>query len=134
MDTIRIRYFSKLGHTKKVAEYLAEELGVEAKGISGEDFDTPCKLLFLGGAPYANIMDKELKQYVEKLSKEDVKTVALFTTSNWSRRTVLSIKKTLTGKGITVLPDHLYVHMLAVDGAREKARKFAKDTVTLLDL
>lgn len=134
MDNIRIRFFSKLGHTKKVAEYLAEELGVETKVISGEDFETPCSLLFLGGAPYANIMDKELKQYVEKLSKEDVKVVALFTTSNWSRRTVLSIRKTLTEKGITVLPDHLYVHMLAVDGAKEKAHKFARDTVTLLDL
>ena len=134
MDNIRVRYFSKLGHTKKVAEYLAEALGVEAKVISSEDFDTPCSLLFLGGAPYANIMDKELKQYVEKLSKKDVKTAALFTTSNWSRRTVLSIRKTLTEKGITVLSDHLYVHMLAVDGAKEKARQFAKDTVTLLDL
>ena len=131
MDKIRIRYFSKLGHTKKVAEYIAEELGIEAQAISDDDFDTPCGLLFLGGAPYANIMDKELKRYVEKLSKENVRTVALFTTSNWSRRTVLSIRKTLSGKGIAVLPEHLYVHMLAVDGAGDKARRFAKDAVTV---
>lgn len=134
MDKIRIRYYSKLGRTKQVAGYLAEELGVEAKVISDEDFESPCELLFLGGAPYVNIMDKALRQYVEKLSKENVKAVALFTTSNWSRRTVLSIRKTLLEKGVTVLPGHLYVHMLAVDGARERSRRFARDTVTLLDL
>ena len=36
-------------------------------------------ILFLGGAPYANTMDPELRSYPEKLSPEMVGKVALFT-------------------------------------------------------
>ena len=52
-------------------------------------------ILFLGGAPYANIMAPELKEYAEKLDSTMVGNVILFTTSNWSRRTVLALKKLL---------------------------------------
>ena len=75
-------------------------------------------VLFLGGAPYANIMASELKNYVEKLDKSKVGKVMLFTTSNWSRRTVLALKKMLREKGIDVCDDHFLCPHAPYQGSR----------------
>ena len=71
-------------------------------------------ILFLGGAPYANIMAPELKEYAEKLDDSKVGYVILFTTSNWSRRTVLALKKLLRAKGVHVSDEYFYAHMLHI--------------------
>lgn len=127
MENIRIRYYSKTGNTKKVAEYIAEGLNLKALEITEEDYDSKCNLLFLGGAPYANIMSDKLRKYALGLKKENVGAVALFTTSNWSKRTVKALKKILTEKDIKVYDNFLYVHMLKVNSAKERSIKFAKD-------
>ena len=84
-----VRYFSKLGNTKKIAEAIAQGAGVKAVSIADDPkLQEYVDILFLGGAPYANIMAPELKEYAESLKAEQVGRVILFTTSNWSRRTV----------------------------------------------
>jgi len=72
----------------------------------------------------ANIMAPELKQYAENLNKDMVQKVVLFTTSNWSRRTVLALRKILQNKGIPVEDDYFYAHMLHIKGRTEAAREF----------
>ncbi|MBO6000610.1 MAG: hypothetical protein J6P81_02365, partial [Spirochaetales bacterium] len=79
-----------------------------------------------GGAPYANIMAPELREYAEKLDAAKVGRVILFTTSNWSRRTVLALKKKLRKKGIAVDDDYFYAHMLHIKGRVEAAQEFGK--------
>ena len=37
MEDIRIRYYSKTGNTKAVANYIAEKLNLEAKEIDDKD-------------------------------------------------------------------------------------------------
>ncbi len=55
--TKAVRYFSKLGNTKTIAEAIAEGAGVEAISITDEpELKTFVDILFLGGAPYANYM------------------------------------------------------------------------------
>ena len=83
-------------------------------------------ILYLGGAPYANIMAPELKAYAEGLEKSMVGRVRLFTTSNWSRRTVLALKKLLRKKGIAVEEDYFYSHMLHIKGRLEAAKDFGR--------
>ena len=91
-----VRYFSKLGNTKTIAEAIAAGAGVQAISIAEEpELTEYTDILYLGGAPYANIMAPELKAYAEKLENSQVGRVRLFTTSNWSRRTVLALKKLL---------------------------------------
>ena len=122
-----VRYFSKLGNTKQIAEAISEGVGVNAVSITEEpDLTEYVDVLFLGGAPYANIMDPHLKEYAEKLSPEKVGKVYLFTTSNWSRRTVLALKKTLKAKGISVADEYFYAHMLNIKGRMPAAKEFAK--------
>lgn len=127
MEDIRIRYYSKTGNTKAVANYIAEKLNLEAKEIDDKDYNLPCGLLFLGGAPYANIMSSKLREYANNLLKENVSAVALFTTSNWSRRTVRALKKILKEKNIKVYDNYLYVHMLKIKSSKDKAYSFTEE-------
>ena len=125
--TKAVRYFSKLGNTKTIAEAIAEGAGVEAISITDEpELKAPVDILYLGGAPYANIMAPELRKYAEGLDKERVGKVILFTTSNWSRRTVLALRKLLKAKGIPVDNDYFYAHMLHIKGRINAAYEFGK--------
>ena len=120
-----VRYFSKLGNTKKIAEAIAEGAGVKAVSIADDlKLQEYIDILFLGGAPYANIMAPELREYAESLKAEQVGRVILFTTSNWSRRTVLALRKLLTNNGIKVDKEYFYAHMLHINGRIEAAREF----------
>lgn len=122
-----VRYFSKIGNTKRIAEAIAEGVGVEAVSIADEPaLPERVETLFLGGAPYANIMAPELKAYAEALKKEQVGKVVLFTTSNWSRRTVLALKKMLSEKGIPVEEEFFYAHMLNISGRLDAAMEFGR--------
>lgn len=122
-----VRYYSKLGNTKKIAEAIAEGAGVEAVSILGEPKLTEhVDTLFLGGAPYADIMSPQLKQYAEDLDPAMVGRVVLFTTSNWSQRTVLALKKILREKGIKVEDKYFYAHMLAIQARIPAAKEFGK--------
>ena len=120
-----VRYFSKLGNTKKIAEAIAQGAGVKAVSIADEPkLQEYIDILFLAGAPYANIMAPELREYAESLKAEQVGRVILFTTSNWSRRTVLALRKLLSNNGIKVDKEYFYAHMLHINGRIEAAREF----------
>lgn len=119
-----VRYYSKRGNTKTIAEAIAAGANVAAISVTDEpQLAEPVDILFLGGAPYANIMAKELRTYAEGLQKNTVGRVVLFTTSNWSRRTVLALRKLLREKGI---PGHSRcgrVLLCAYDPCKSKMRR-----------
>lgn len=122
-----VRYFSKTGNTKSIAQAIAD--GAETTAVSIVDepkLTEKVDILFLGGAPYANIMAPELRAYAEKLSPDMVGKVVLFTTSNWSRRTVNALRKLLTEKGIAVENDYFYAHMLSISRRHDAAKDFGK--------
>ena len=123
-----VRYLSKLGHTKDIANAIAEALEIDAISIIDENkLSEHVQILFLGGAPYANVMDPKLKEYASNLKKEDVDEVILFTTSNWSRRTVKSLKKILRNNGIIVRDNYFYAHMLNIKNRIPAAKKIAME-------
>ena len=125
-----VRYLSKLGHTKDIANAIAEALEIDAISIIDENkLSEHVQILFLGGAPYANVMDPKLKEYAANLKKEDVEEAILFTTSNWSRRTVKSLKKILRNNGIIVRDNYFYAHMLNIKNRIPAAKKFAMEII-----
>ena len=127
---VAIRYYSKLGHTRDIANAMGEELGIKAISIVDEHkLNEEVDILFLGGAPYANVMDEKLRTYAKGLTKELVKRVILFTTSNWSRRTVRSLKKILTNNGVQVDEEYFYAHMLKIESRIPKAKEFVRKKV-----
>ena len=69
-------------------------------------------------------MAPELKAYAEKLSAESVGKAVLFTTSNWSKRTVKGLRKILRDKGIPVEEEFFYVQMLSAKKKTGEAEVF----------
>lgn len=127
---IKVRYFSASGNTKRIADAIAEGLNIKAISIKDEpELKEHTNLLFLGGAPYANIMAKPLKEYALNIKKEDVDKIVLFTTSNWSRRTVRALKKIFKEKEIFVYDKYFYAHMLRIKKRIPKAKEFGKQFV-----
>lgn len=127
---IAVRYFSKSGRTEKVAKAIGDAVCGDVKSITAEPALTEkADVLFLGGAPYANIMAPELKKYAEGVKADQVGTAVLFTTSNWSRRTVRALKGILEGKGIQVYEDTFYANAAKVNEKLDDAKAFAKKAV-----
>ena len=82
---IAVRYCSKtmFGNTRRIAEAIAEGVGVKAVSIADEPkLAEKADILFLGGAPYTNIMAPELREYANGIDQAMVSKVVLFTTSN----------------------------------------------------
>jgi flavodoxin len=95
---IAIRYQSRGGNTREVAETIAKTAGVTAEPIEKQIVE-PVDLLFIGGGVYQWDIDPSLKNYLEELDPKLVKSVAAFTTAGGMDKTkaILSIVKS---KGI----------------------------------
>ena len=98
---IEVRYFSRSGHTKKVAEAIAKAVGVEAKDCSSP-LTAPVDLLFLGGSVYWGGVDKTLKQFIDQLNPVKVKCVATFGTAAMKKEPDRETEKLVHNKGIPV--------------------------------
>lgn len=126
-----VRYFSKLGNTEKIARAIAKGANVTAVSIMEEpELKEWVDLLFLGGAPYANIIAPELRAYAERLTSDKVGRIVLFTTSNWSRRTVYALRKMLKRKGIPVEEQYFYAHMTRIKARTAAAEAFARRIIS----
>jgi flavodoxin len=92
---IAIRYQSRNGNTKAVAEVIAQTLGINAYTID-EPINESIDLLIIGGGVYMWDIDTNLKTFLEKLDPNNIKCVAAFTTAGGMDKTknILSIMKT----------------------------------------
>jgi flavodoxin len=102
---IAVRYQSRGGNTKAVAEIIAKGAGVTAESIE-KPIDEPIDILFVGGGVYYGDIDLPLKTFLENLNPELVKSIAAFTTATAMDRTkvITSIAKK---KGINVSQETL---------------------------
>ena len=72
-----VRFYTKTGNTKRLAEAVANELGVEALPLS-EPLTEPVDILFLGNSYYAFNIDLEVKNFLSQLSKDKVGKIVNF--------------------------------------------------------
>ncbi|KRM45045.1 flavodoxin [Lentilactobacillus parafarraginis] len=80
---IAVRYYSRSGSTKKLADAVAQAVGVTAQ-TTDQPLAEPVDLLFVGGAPYVGSqLDGHLREFLHQLTYEQVKQIAVFSTSNW---------------------------------------------------
>ncbi len=125
---VAVRYCSRSGNTRKVAEYLAEAAGVNAISVEAGDaaLNEKADVLFIGGALYAYGIDDKLKKYLATLSSDKVGKAVVFSTSWLSKHALDVIKSSLSEKGIPVEESTFYVKSKAVDSCRNEAIDFAK--------
>ena len=65
---IAVRYYTKTGNTKRLAEAIAKAVGTEALPISAPVTE-PVDILFLGNSYYAFTIDPEVRSFVLSLDR-----------------------------------------------------------------
>ena len=95
---LALRYYSRGGNTRKIAEAIAEAVGVEAKTVS-EPLSGDVDVLFLGSAPYAFDVDEEVKKFIRGIDVS-VGKVVNFSTSAAVKSTRKYVEKLLAEKKI----------------------------------
>ncbi|MGN0364126.1 MAG: flavodoxin family protein [Bilifractor sp.] len=126
--TVAVRYFSRSGNTKLVADAIARAAGVSAISVDQPDaaLTEKADVLFVGGALYAYGLDKHLKEYLAGLDASNVGKAVVFSTSWISKHSIDLIKKALTEKGIPVAENSFYVKNKANAAQLSEAEAFAR--------
>ena len=96
---VAVRYYTKTGNTKKLAEAVAEKLGVEAQPISAA-VDEKVDILFLGNSYYAFNIDPEVRDFVRSLDKEKVGCIVNFGSAAMLNSTYKKVKAEADKAGI----------------------------------
>ena len=92
---IAVRYYTKTGNTKRLAEAVAKAVGVEALPISA-----PVDILFLGNSYYAFSIDPEVRDFVRKLDKSRVGKIVNFGSAAMLNSTYKKVKAEADKVGI----------------------------------
>ena len=72
-----VRYYTKTGNTKRMAQAVAQALGVEALPLSAP-VEEPVDLLFLGNSYYAFNIDPEVRDFIRALDPAKVGKIVNF--------------------------------------------------------
>ena len=99
--TYAVRYYTKTGNTQKLAEALANELGVEALPIT-EPVEESVDFLFLGNSYYAFTIDPEVRQFVAGLDKDKVGKIVNFGSAALLNSTYKKVKAEADKVGIAM--------------------------------
>ena len=88
--SIAIRYYSKSGNTKKLAEAISEAIGIEAKDVS-EKLKEDVDILFIGNSVYWAGIDDAVKDFLKdpgaKINKVVNFSTAAFIKSSYAQMT-----------------------------------------------
>lgn len=98
-----VRYYTKTGNTKRLAEAVAEAVGAEALPIS-TPVTEPVDILFLGNSYYAFNIDPEVRQFIKSLDKEKVGKIVNFGSAAMLNSTFKKVKAEADKVGIPMDP------------------------------
>ena len=98
---IAVRYYTKTGNTKRLAEAVAKAVGVEALPITAPVAES-VDILFLGNSYYAFTIDPEVRRFVESLSKEKVGKIVNFGSAAMMNSTWKKVKAVADKVGISM--------------------------------
>jgi len=135
--TIEVRYQSRTGNTRKIAEAIAEAVGVKAKRIDAP-LREPVELMFLGGGVYGGSAHRKIKRFLKDVTAFQVENIAVFCTSAGPETIYSGVKSILELGSTALLEEHFhapgrFLHLNRsrpdesdLDGAAEYALKTVK--------
>ena len=100
--TYAVRFYTKTGNTKRLAEAIAKELGVEALPISSP-VEEKVDILFLGNSYYAFTIDPEVRAFVRSLDSKKVGKIVNFGSAAMLNSTYRKVKAEADGVGIPMM-------------------------------
>ena len=98
---IAVRYYTKTGNTKRLAEAIAKAVGVEALPITAPVTES-VDILFLGNSYYAFTIDPEVRRFIESLDKEKVGKIVNFGSAAMMNSTWKKVKAVADKVGISM--------------------------------
>jgi len=101
-----IRYYTKSGNTKKLADAIAEVLNIEAKPISDE-LEEDVEVLFLGSSIYGSAIDPSVKNFFNNLNVE-IGLLVNFSTAGIMQSSYNQIKDICNNNDITISDDEFH--------------------------
>lgn len=104
---IAVRYYTKTGNTKRLAEAIAAAVGAEALPISTPVAE-PVDILFLGNSYYAFTIDSEVRSFLQTLDKGKVGRIVNFGSAAMLNSTWKKVKAEADKRGIPM--DHREFH------------------------
>ena len=136
MMTTAVRYYSKGGNTKKLADAIAEVCGVE-KPRTHVALTEKADILFLGASVYAYGISEEVKKFIVDLDPEKVGKIVVFSTSALAERAFPEVEKAIKDSGMEVDSRNFYCRgsFLMLHKGRpnaddlESAKSFAKNII-----
>ena len=96
---IAVRYYTKTGNTKRLAEAVAEAVGAEALPL-GAPIEEPVDILFLGNSYYAFSIDPEVRDFVRSLNGSRVGRIVNFGSAAMLNSTYKKVKAEADKVGI----------------------------------
>lgn len=100
---IAVRYYTKSGNTKRLAEAVADALGVKAEPIS-VPLTEQVDILFLGNSYYAFSIDPEVRSFIRSLDKTKVGKIVNFGSAAMLNSTYKKVKAEADQVGIPMDP------------------------------
>lgn len=94
-----VRYYTKTGNTKRLAEAVAKAVGVEAQPIS-VPVEEQTDILFLGNSYYAFSIDPEVRDFIRTLDKSKVGKIVNFGSAAMLNSTYRKVKAEADKAGI----------------------------------
>ena len=96
---VAVRYYTKTGNTRRLAEAVAEAVGAKALPIS-TPVTEPVDVLFLGNSYYAFSIDPEVRDFVRSLDKGKVGRIVNFGSAAMLNSTYKKVKAEADRVGI----------------------------------
>ncbi len=96
---IAVRYYTKTGNTKRLAEAVAKAVGAEALPLEAPIAE-PVDILFLGNSYYAFSIDPEVRSFIQKLDKSKVGRIVNFGSAAMLNSTYKKVKAEADKVGI----------------------------------
>ncbi|MCR5045994.1 MAG: flavodoxin [Treponema sp.] len=102
-----VRFYTKTGNTKKLAQAVAAELGVEALPLT-QPITEAVDVLFLGNSYYAFDIDPEVKAFINSLDKSKVGKIVNFGSAAMLNSTYKKVKAQADKVGIPMDPNEFH--------------------------
>ncbi len=98
---IAVRYYTKTGNTKRLAEAVAQAVNVQAEPVS-VPVEEAVDILFLGNSYYAFSIDPEVRDFIHSLDKNKVGKIINFGSAAMLNSTLKKVKAEADKVGIPV--------------------------------
>lgn len=105
-----VRYASRGGNTRAVADEIAKKIDVKAERIS-EPLEEEVDVLFLGAGVWFASVTKDMKEYLAALDSGKIKQIVAFSTSGHLESAIKKITAAAKDKGIKINEESFDLHL-----------------------